>query len=70
MDITEISHKDDIPWYEAPVPRRFHRCRAQTSAYEGLFTLIERCACGATRMNRRMWIGKNERRKMRKLKWR
>ena len=38
-----ISHRDGVPWWEAPIPSRFHRCSAQTvSLVQG----VARCACG------------------------
>ena len=26
-----IEHRGGVPWWKAPLPRRLHRCRAQTS---------------------------------------
>ena len=57
-------HRDGIPWHDAPIPRRWHRCQVQTYAFVNYFTFIERCACGAIRMeNRSPWMDRNSRRK-------
>lgn len=49
-------------WSTAPLPRRWHRCRPDTEGFVyGLF--IERCACGALRVNGSYWMWKNDRRK-------
>jgi hypothetical protein len=53
--------KDDTPWYDAPLPSRFHRCTVWSSGIAG-GDLIGRCACGAVRIMGG-WINKNERRK-------
>lgn len=53
---------DGIPWYEAEIPCRWHRCKTQTKGYAGSFT-VYRCACGAIRLNGRgPWRDKNSRR--------
>jgi hypothetical protein len=49
-------------WYEAAVPRRWHRCYAHTSGIVS-FKLVERCACGAIRYEGSRWMEKNARRK-------
>jgi hypothetical protein len=54
-------HVDGVPWYEAPLPRRFHRCRPQTSGRAGHFDFVDRCACGAIRWNARYWLERNSR---------
>jgi hypothetical protein len=41
-----IEHREGVPWHEAPVPSRWHRCTPQT---RGLLADVERCACGAIR---------------------
>lgn len=58
--LTRVRHRDGAPWYEALVPRRWHRCRTQTSGYVR-FTFFERCACGAVRIDGRAWIDRNTR---------
>lgn len=60
----EIFHLDDLPWSQAPLPRRLHRCRVQTRGWDH-FRLIERCACGAIRLDGRGWLDRNSRRKHR-----
>jgi hypothetical protein len=47
-----------VLWADAPLPPRWHRCTTQTRGWIGL-NWIERCACGATKLDGR-WIGKNE----------
>lgn len=46
-----VRNLDGVPWYDAPVPRRLHRCFAQTIGNEsdliGVVRTIERCACGS-----------------------
>lgn len=55
-------HKDDVPWHDAKVPCRLHRCRPKTTGFDAGLK-VERCACGASRCNGGSWIGKNETRK-------
>lgn len=58
-----VEHRDDIPWNEAPLPRRWHLCDVWTSEWFGL-SQVCRCACGAITENiRQKWHGKNSRRK-------
>lgn len=59
---------DDVWWYDAPLPRRWHRCRPWTTGtIEGDHlgpTPIHRCACGAMRFGETgPWIHRNERRR-------
>lgn len=55
---------DGIVWHQAPVPRRWHRCWPQSRGQYKYTTLIERCPCGAVRLDgARWWIKKNSRRK-------
>lgn len=64
---TEIHNLDGVPWHEAPIPRRFHRCRPQTMGLIG-FTWIARCACGALRYEDSPdspWLDRNARRRAR-----
>jgi hypothetical protein len=58
----EIEHLDGVAWHAAPIPRRWHWCRAQTSGWYGL-SRIERCACGAIRYDGRAWMDRNARSK-------
>lgn len=49
-------------WHKAPLPRRWHRCTPQTRAtLNGL--RVERCACGATRLDGHAWIERNTRKR-------
>lgn len=66
----DIRHRDGIPWYEAPVPRRLHRCTWQSSGWVG-FHQIVRCACGAYYdASRKRWFDRNQRNTKAKLRWR
>lgn len=60
-----IEDLDGVSWREAPIPRRWHRCWAQTRGVIG-GDFIMRCACGAIRrgqwVERPLWIGRNVRR--------
>lgn len=60
-----VVNRNNVPWYDARIPRRAHRCKAQTSGWHGLVQ-IERCACGAVRDVYRgswsSWVWKNTRR--------
>jgi len=60
---TEISHRNGVPWHEAPLPRRWHFCEVQTRGWRGYFTLVERCACGAISIDDGRWKDKNSRRR-------
>jgi hypothetical protein len=59
---TELLHADGVPWWDAPLPRRWHRCRVQTQGWHDYIHLAERCACGAIRLERGEWQQRNERR--------
>jgi hypothetical protein len=72
-----IEHLDGVPWYEAGVPGRWHRCKPRTRgllhrpvtrrASEPALDYVERCACGATRLDRvSPWMEKNQTRKARR----
>lgn len=57
-----MTHRDDIPWWKAPKPRRWHRCSPQTTAFPD-FRKVERCTCGAIRLDGiGPWIERNSRR--------
>lgn len=65
--VTAIEHFDGIPWYDAPIPRRWHRCKPQSrTCFDAGWAgrdAIERCACGAIRYQRGVWIRRNDRRR-------
>lgn len=63
---TEVWDRGGVSWHEAPIPSRWHRCQVQTYGYLNWFELVERCACGAIRMDGRSWLSRNERRKSRR----
>jgi hypothetical protein len=52
-DLEFVEHKDGVPWFDAPSPRwwerPFHRHQPQTRGFLG--ELVERCRCGATRLD-------------------
>lgn len=52
-----------VDWLDAPRPRRWHRCRPQARGRFGLLgPLVERCACGATRLHGDgPWLERNSR---------
>lgn len=60
----ELEHRDGIPWWEAPVPRRWHKCSAQTVGWLSC-GYVERCACGAISGlgARGYWFDRNSRRR-------
>jgi hypothetical protein len=63
-DRNRIWHLDGQPWWEAPVPHRWHKCRPQTYGLMDWFTLVFRCRCGAiSHGGRGPWIERNQRRK-------
>lgn len=59
-------HRGGVSWYDAPVPRRWHRCRPQNRAYFAASGYVERCACGAIRGNFGPWAERNSRLRLRK----
>jgi hypothetical protein len=66
MDVLYTTHVDGTWWYEAPLPRRWHRCRPHTSALVttgGQALHIDRCACGAMRSGSGPWADRNQRRR-------
>lgn len=59
-----ILHLNGVPWYDAPIPRRFHRCFVQTDSRNFLTNSVQRCACGGVRFGfHYLWMDKNSRRK-------
>jgi hypothetical protein len=59
--IARLTHADDVPWWLAKVPATRHRCKPQSDGWRGV-EHIERCACGAVRVNDGTWINRNARR--------
>jgi hypothetical protein len=43
-------HRDDVEWWRAPIPRRWHRCTPWTTARVG-GERVDRCACGSLRVS-------------------
>jgi hypothetical protein len=58
-----VENLGGVSWLHAPLPRRRHHCTTQTRGVTNWFTGIQRCACGAMRVNNGHWTGRNERRK-------
>lgn len=60
-----LDHFGGVDWVDAPLPRRRHRCRPQSRGRFGLLgRLVERCACGATRLDGEApWFERNSRRR-------
>jgi hypothetical protein len=56
-----VEHRDGLPWWDAPKPRRWHKCAAQTSGTVNNFEQVDRCACGAIRRNGGRWFERNSR---------
>ena len=56
-----IFHLGGVSWYDAPRPRRFHRCTPQTrGSLRDSIDVIERCACGALRYaDDGVWMERN-----------
>jgi hypothetical protein len=50
-------------WYDAPLPRRRHRCHPVQSGHISTGAFYERCACGGIRRNGGLWLERNSRRK-------
>lgn len=59
-----VENKDGIWWHQAPLPRRWHRCKPWTSG-EMFFEHFDRCACGSLRKGGpgNPWSRKNTRRR-------
>lgn len=63
---TDREDLNGVPWWDAPIPHRLHRCTVQSRGWINWLTRVERCACGAIRIDGRFgsgWHRKNERRK-------
>jgi hypothetical protein len=64
LDEDEAALADEATaWYNAPVPRRWHRCHVVTSGRISTGALYERCACGGIRRNGGPWMERNSRRR-------
>jgi hypothetical protein len=65
--IGEAKHDGGVPWWEAKVPHRWHRCKPQTTGATSGLGLVQRCACGAIRFGADpFWLQRNSTRKARK----
>lgn len=57
-------HLDGVPYWEAPIPGRFHKCWVQTLGWVQHVRRVDRCACGAIRLFPwPEWTERNSRRK-------
>lgn len=59
-----LEHRNGVDWIKAPLPRRWHRCFAQSRGFvlderHGPAT-IERCACGGVNLGDG-WFDRNRR---------
>lgn len=55
--------RNGVSWDQHPLPRRWHRCWAQSWGSVGPFRLVERCPCGGTRLDGKgRWLYRNRRR--------
>lgn len=59
-DLDYVEHRGSVWWHDTAVPRRWHRCRAQSRGWVGL-NYYERCACGGLNINRWGWVERNAR---------
>lgn len=57
-----IEKRDGVDWIDAPLPRRWHRCRAQVRGLMHL-RMVYRCACGASSLDEQFWMERNSRRR-------
>lgn len=62
--VTRLWHLDGMPWSEAKIPRRWHFCQPQTIGVD-MLTRVERCACGAIRLDYGRWMERNSSRRVR-----
>lgn len=60
--LQRLEDLDGVSWLDAPLPRRLHRCRAQTRGVMPSGT-VYRCACGAMSRDERWWSRRNSRRR-------
>lgn len=61
----EMTARQAGAWYNAPLPRRWHRCRPHNSGITALGRLAERCVCGGIRLGGppHPWLERNARRR-------
>jgi hypothetical protein len=66
-DVIRIEHLDGVDWMNAPLPRRWHRCRPQSRMWEPKWGVLYRCACGASTdtegLAHEWWDHRNSRRR-------
>lgn len=61
-DAVIFHNQDDIPWHDAPKPWRWHRCKPWTTGrFWPSMQVVERCACGAIRLDYMLWTERNSR---------
>lgn len=60
-----LEHRNGVAWHDAPIPRKFHRCTAQSRGFILSMkhgpVIIERCACGAVNFESEGWDERNTR---------
>lgn len=64
MNRAMVHDTNGVSWHEAPLPWRWHRCQAWTLAVvtsddDESLTFIDRCRCGAIRINNGDWFNRN-----------
>jgi hypothetical protein len=67
-ELDRLENLGGVRWNIAPAPRWWHWCTAQTRGWVGLYDLhyIERCACGAIRLqDHGPWTERNTRKRKR-----
>lgn len=54
-------HRGGVPWDEAPLPPRWHRCYPHSGVWHHteMETWLERCPCGGRRIEGRPWTARN-----------
>lgn len=59
---TNGENLNGVWWHKAPLPPRLHRCTPQSRAVIS-DRKVERCACGATRLDDGAWFERNSRKR-------
>lgn len=60
---TTANHLGGVAWFDAPLPPEDHECWPQTTGSTDTLLFVQRCPCGAIRLNPyRDFMEKNSRR--------
>jgi len=57
----DLLNVGDVWWYEAPIPPKRHQCETHTSGTVRHVGMVQRCACGAIKVNDSPWLDRNSR---------